>query len=277
MIRYFLKVWDNFKEYIILVVLVITSLVTLSLNQKPGIKKVRSIAFSTFASVTSLVTNLISVAQVKSENENLRQVNAELMLRVNQLREYAIQNEELKALLGLKDTTKFPLISAAIISKSLSKTQNIITINSGNSKGVKPGMPVINDRGLIGIVNSTSDNYAIVRTLHNIDLKLTVKDERSRVDAVMKWDGNNLIMVNVPKTYDIEPGDRIITSDISSIVPVPLPVGVVRGLSKVQTGIFNEVSVIPFVDFDRIENVFVLGIVESKEKDGLELNFYNRK
>lgn len=277
MIRYFLKVWDSFKEYIILVILVITSLVTLSLNQKPGIKKVRSIAFGAFASVTSIVTDLISVTQVRTENENLRKVNAELMLRVNQLREYAIQNEELKALLGLKDTTKYPLISAVVVSKSLSKTQNIITINSGNKKGVKPGMPVINDKGLVGIVYSTSEDYAIVRTLHNIDLKITVKDERSRVDAVMKWDGNNLIMINVPKTYDIESGDRIITSEISTIVPVPLPVGIVKGLSKVQTGIFNEVSVVPFVDFDRIEHVFVLGIVESREKDGLELNFYKRK
>lgn len=277
MIRYFLKVWDSFKEYIILIVLIITSLVTLSLNQKPEVKKIRSVAFGAFASVTSVVTDLISVAQVRSENESLRRVNAELMLRVNQLRQYAIQNEELKSLLGLKDTISYPLIPATIVSKSLSKSQNIITINCGNIKGVKPGMPVVNDKGLIGIVYSTSEHYAIVRTLHNTDLKLTVKDERSRVDAIMKWNGNNLVMVSVPKTYDIETGDRIITSEISSIVPVPLPIGLVKGLSKVQTGIFNEVSVIPFVDFDRIEHVFVIGIVESKEKDGLELNFYKRK
>ena len=48
-------------------------------------------------------------------------------------------------------------------------------------------------------------------------------------------------------------------------------------LSKVETGIFNEVKIKPFVDFNSIENVFVIGIVESKEKNNLELNFFNRK
>ena len=92
----------------------------------------------------------------------------------------------------------------------------------------------------------------------------------------MKWNGENLVIINVPKTYDVEPGDRIITSDISSIIPVPLPVGVVTGLSNIKTGIFNEVKVKPFVDFLRVENVFVLGIVESKQIKNLEMNFYKR-
>jgi len=93
---------------------------------------------------------------------------------------------------------------------------------------------------------------------------------------VMKWNGENLVMINVPKTHDVEPGDRIITSELSSIVPVPIPVGVVLKLTDVERGIFNEVKVKPFVDFMRIQHVFVLGIVESRQKNNLELNFYNR-
>ncbi len=277
MIRVILKLWESTKEYLILILLLVISLITLSQNQNSEVKKVRSVAFGAFASITSVVSDFINITKVKSENERLREINAELMLKVNKLRQYAIENSELKALLAFKDSSKYPLIPATIVSKSLSKSQNTITINSGNLNNVKPGMPVVNDQGFIGIVYSTSDNYSLVRTLHNIDLKLTVKDERSRFDAIMKWNGENLVMVNVPKTYDVEKGDRIITSEISSIVPVPLPIGLVTGLSKVETGIFNEVTVKPFVDFNRMENVFVLGIVESKEKNNLELNFYNRK
>ncbi|QQS38091.1 MAG: rod shape-determining protein MreC [Ignavibacteriales bacterium] len=275
MIRFILVVWRNFKEYIILVLLLITSLITLSLNQKPEIKKVRAIAFGTFASVTSVVSNLINPAKLQSENDRLLKVNAELMLQVNRLRNYGIQNAELKGLVGLKDTSDYPLIPATIVSKSLNKAQSTVTINAGSSAGVKPGMPVINDQGLVGIIYSTSEDFAIARTLKNIDLKITVKDERSRVDGVMKWNGEDLVIIDVPKTYDIETGDRIITSEISSIVPVPLPVGFVTGLSKVETGIFNEVKIKPFVDFVKVENVFVLGIVQSKQKNDLELNFFN--
>jgi cell shape-determining protein MreC len=59
-------------------------------------------------------------------------------------------------------------------------------------------------------------------------------------------------------------------------VPLPVPIGVVVGLSKVETGIFNEVKVKPFVDFVRVENVFVLGVIQSKQKNDLELNFYRQ-
>jgi len=276
MYRFFSRLWEEYKEYIILLLLLIISLITLSLNQKPGIKKVRAIAFGTFASATSVISDVINTAKVQSENERLRRVNAELMLQVNRLREYGILNQELKGLVGLKDTFNYPLIPATIVSKSYTKSQSTITINAGSNQGVKPGMPVINDQGLIGIVHSISNDFAIARTLKNIDLKLTVKDERSRVNGILKWNGEDLVIVDVPKTYDIETGDRIITSELSSIIPVPLPVGIVTGLSKIETGIFNEVKVKPFVDFVKVEHVFVLGVVQSKQKNDLELNFYKR-
>lgn len=275
MIRFLIVVWRNFKEYIVLVLLLIVSLITLSLNQKPGIKKVRAVAFGTFASVTSVVSDVINSAKLRSENEHLLRVNSELMLQVNRLRNYGILNSELKGLVGLVDTSSLPLIAATIVSKSFNKSQSTITINAGAGSGVKPGMPVINDQGLVGIIYSTSEDFSIARTLKNIDLKITVKDERSRVDGVMKWSGEDLVIIDVPKTYDIETGDRIITSEISSIVPIPIPVGVVTGLSKVETGIFNEIKVKPFVDFIRMENIFILAIVQSKQKNDLELNFFN--
>jgi rod shape-determining protein MreC len=276
MFRFFLKIWNEFKEYIILVLLLILSLITLSLNDKPAVKKVHALAFGAFASATSVISNVINTAKIESENERLRKVNAELMLQVNKLREYGIVNEELKNLLALKDTSSYPLIPATIVSKSLTKSQSTITINIGEKKGVQPGMPVINDLGLVGIVHSTSEYYSIARTLKNIDLKVTVKDERSRVNGIMKWNGENLVIIDVPKTYDIEAGDRIITSELSSIIPVPIAVGVVTGLDKVEGGIFNEVKVQPFVDFISVENVFVLAVVQSKQKNDLELNFYKQ-
>jgi rod shape-determining protein MreC len=276
MIRFLSRLWSSFKEYIVLIVLVIFSIVALSLNQKPEVKNVRTVAFGTFAVVTSVVSDLISIAKIKSENDRLREVNAELMLQVNRLREYGVQNEELKNLLKLKDSLNYPLIPASIVSKSFSKVQGTITLNAGAKNGIKPGMPVINDQGLIGVIYSASDDFSIARTLRNFDLKLTVKDQRSRIDGIMKWNGEHLVIINVPKTYDVEPGDRIITSDLSSIVDIPLPVGIVTGLSNIKTGIFNEVNIKPFVDFVRVEHVFVIGIVESKQKNNLELNFYNR-
>lgn len=274
MLRTVSKLWESFKEYIILIILILTGLVFLSLNHTTAVKNLKAVAFGSFAAVSSLISDAVNITKLKDENEKLRGQNAELMLQVNKLRHYGITNRELKAMAGYKDTVNYPLIPAQVVSKSLTASQSSLTLNVGIADSVKPGMPVVNGEGLIGIVHSVSENFSIIRTLKNRDLNLTVKNERSRADAILKWNGEDLVMVDVPKTYDIEPGDRIITSDLSSIVAVPIGVGVVTQLSKVETGIFNEVKIKPFVDFVKVEHVFVLGIVESKQKNNLELNFY---
>ena len=276
MIRFFVSVWQNFKEYVVLIFLLIVSIILLSQNNTQGVQRVRSVAFGTFAAITSVFTDVFNISNLKNENENLRRTNAEMMLQLSKLREYGIVNEDLKSLLALKDSSKFPLIPASVVSKSLTKSQGTITINAGRNQGVKVGMPVITDKGLLGVIYNTSDNYSIARTLNNIDLKITVKSERTRENAVMKWTGDWLVMINIPKTYDLKKGDRIVTSEISSIIPFPLPVGVVYEIDNVGKGIFNEVKVQPFVDFQKVENLFILGIVKSKEIDNIEFNFLNR-
>jgi rod shape-determining protein MreC len=277
MIRFFISIWENFKEYIVLVILLIASLILLSQNNSQSVQKVRSIAFGSFASITSVVTDIFNVSNLKNENENLRRTNAEMMLQLSRLREFGIVNDDLKGLLALKDSSKFPLIPATIVSKSLTKSQGTITVNAGKNQGVKVGMPVITDKGLLGLIYNTSDNYSIARTLNNVDLKVTVKSERTRENAMMKWNGSWLVLVNVPKTYDLKKGDRIVTSEISSIIPFPLPVGGVYEIDNVEKGIFNEIKIQPFVDFQKAENLFILGIVKSKEIDQIEFNFLNRQ
>jgi len=276
MLRFISSVWGNFKEYFVLILLLVISFISLSLNQNPAIKKVRAIAFGSFAASTAILSDIVNIAKVKSENERLREINAELTLQVNKLREYGVVNENLRKMIGLKDTLKYPLIPALTVSKSFTIAQGTITLNAGSDNGVKPGMPVINEKGLVGIIYATSKEYSIARTLKNFELKLVVKNERSRVDGVLKWNGEDLVIVNVPKTYDIEPGDRIVCSELSSIVSLPIPIGIVVGLQNVQTGIFNSVKIKPYADFSRTENVFVIGVIESKQKNDLELNFFKR-
>lgn len=276
MFRILSKIWESFKEYIILVVLLITSLFLLSQNEKPAVNHVRAIAFGTFATATSLISGLINYPKLKSENEELRERNAELMLQISKLREYAIVNDDLLGMLALKDTSKLELISARIISKSLNRSQNTFTLNVGNKDSIKIGMPVITDKGLVGIINSVSENFSVLRTLHNRDLKLTVTNERSRVDGILKWNGSELSIVDVPKTFDHKKGDRIFTSELSSIISIPIPVGIVADFKNVETGIFSEIVVLPFTDLTKVEYVFVIPIVQSKKLNNVELNFYNR-
>ncbi len=270
-------VWDNFKEYLVLVLLVVLSLTLLTQNNNPQVQRVRAVAFGSFATVSSVFYDIFNITQLKNENAILRESNAELMIQISMLREQGILNRELKGLIGLKDTSSLPFFPATIVSKSLSVTQNTITINAGQLDGIKPGMPVISFRGFVGIIQSCSESFSIARTLKNVDLKFTVKNEKNRLNGIMKWDGEKLMIVDVPRTYDFDVGDRIITSEISSIIPIPIPVGLVSKIEEDKTGLLNLIQVTPFEEVLSLENVFILMIVENQEKNNLELNFYNRQ
>jgi len=277
MFRFLSYVWNRFKEYLILALLVILSLTLLTQNNNQKIQKVRAVAFGSFAAVSSVFYDFFNITQLKNENKNLREINTELMIQLSMLREQGIINGELRGMLGYKDTSSLPLTPATVVSKSLSITQNTITLNEGTLKGIKPGMPVISYKGLVGIIQTCSDDFSIARTLKNVDLKLTVKNEKNRLNGIMKWDGEKLVIVDVPKTYDFDIGDRIVTSEISSIIPVPIPVGIVAKIEEEQTGILNLIYVTPFEEVLTVEHVFVLMLVANDEKNNLELNFYNKK
>ncbi|GIK61379.1 MAG: rod shape-determining protein MreC [Ignavibacteriota bacterium] len=277
MFKLILYVWNQFREYLVLILLVIISLSLLTQNNNPQVQKVRALAFGSFASVTAIFYDLFNITQLKKENLALRELNAELMLQMSILREQGILNSELKGMLAMKDTISLPLMPANIVSKSLSITQNTITINAGINRGIKPGMPVISYRGLVGIVQSCSENFSIIRTIKNVDLKLTVKNEKNRLNGIMKWDGEKLLIVDVPRTFDFDIGDRIVTSDISSIIPVPIPVGVVSKIEEDKSGLLNLIQINPFEEVLSVETVFVLMQVENVEKNNLELNFYNKQ
>lgn len=276
MSKFFNHFWQNFKEYLVLVFLVIISFYLITLDKSPNTQKLRAMIFGSFSIVNSLISDLFGTENLKKENENLRLTNAELMLQLSRLRKDALLIDNLKNSLALKDTFKYNLISSRVISRFFNYNQETITIDVGSKNGIDIGMPVINDKGLVGIVFSVSDNFAIVKTLRNNDLNLTVKSERTGENGVMKWKSNNLVIINVPKTYQIKKGDRIVVSELSSIVPVIVPVGVAQTTENVETGIFNEIVITPYVDFNKVEYVFVVPVVASKEIKNLELNLLKK-
>ena len=82
-------------------------------------------------------------------------------------------------------------------------------------------------------------------------------------------------MKNLPSTVDVRIGDRIVTSDFSTILPPAIPVGVVSNITTVYSGALINVTVEPFADVNYVEDIFVLRIVLSKQIDEFELNLYN--
>lgn len=268
--------WRNFKEYLLLIFLITISLYIIANQNSIQTQHLRAIIFGTYSIFIAPFSNLFSLENLKSENEKLRLNNAELMLQLNKLRKDALLIEDLKSFIALKDTFKYDLISSRIVSKYVSDLQETITITGGKKNGIDIGMPVITDRGLVGIVFSVSNNFAIVKTLRNSTISITVMSERTNEHGILKWKEKSLRIINVPKTFNIKRGDRIVVSDLSSIVPIVIPIGVSHSTEYSESGFFNEIIVVPFVDFNKLEYVFVVPVVASKEIRNLQLNLLSK-
>ncbi|MDZ7765493.1 MAG: rod shape-determining protein MreC [Melioribacteraceae bacterium] len=276
MVRFFRNLLENFREYITLITLLIISLFLISLNNKPGIENFRSYAFGTFAYVTSGIDSFLGLFKPEEEIIQLKKENARLMLELNKLRNHALENSDLRRLLALSDTSDYPLLTASIISKLPSTLDGNYIINRGDSDNVQNGMPVINDKGLIGIIINTAKNFSIVRTLQNAKLNIAVTNQRSGVDGILSWDGQRLVIKHIPTTFDMRLGDRIETSEFSSIFPPSIPVGVIEEKETEVSGLLSNIFVNPYADIPSIQYLFVLQVLESKQVDSLKMSLMQR-
>lgn len=275
--EFFHSLFQSFKSYLILIILIIISFFLMSLSESESTQKLRALALSTFSRVSGVFGYVNFITDLRSDNEELRRRNAELMLENNQLREFGLENSELREMLAFQDTSSYELIASEVISKSYLADQVNFTINKGTKDSVKPGMPVISHNGLLGIVYTSTENYSIVRTYKNVNLKIIVKLLNSGTPGILKWNGTELIMQGIPKTLQLKKGERIITSEISSLIRINLPVGEVVKILNPESGLFNDILIEPYVDLNSTLNVFVMRMVQSKKVDNYELNYLKTK
>ena len=272
MIKFLRRIIISYKEYIVLIILSIVSLSILSYNNDPHVKKLRTVALGAFSVFNEMLSSVTNVFYKGESIEQLKKENAELMLELNLLRKQGQENRDLRSMLGYKDTAKSPLVPSKVISKLVNKIAGNVVINLGLSDGLKVGMPVITQVGLVGIVSEVSDDYAVVKTLYNSSLNIAVTVENINVDGILSWDGHELIVKNVPAVYDIKIGDRVESSDFSSLFPPSIPIGTISQREETNSGLLHILFVKPYADIYSIHDVFVIKVVPSKQINKLEMN-----
>jgi rod shape-determining protein MreC len=259
-----------FKEYAVLSLLLVVSLILMALGDNTQIHHIRSVATVAFGVVQEELSFIPRYFGLRSENDMLRRMNIDLADEASRLREARLENDRLKKLLDLKESYHYPVIAGKVIGKNLTLLRNTITLNIGKLNGVAPHMPVVGDGGLVGVISSVNDHYSVVRILLNADFRASAKVLRSRIDGIIAWDGDDLMLSNVAKTLDVVAGDTVITSEYSSTYPPNIRVGVVHEVSEQQGSLFKKVYVSPGVNFVRLEEVFVLSYLPDPERTELD-------
>ncbi len=272
MLSRFKSFFNNFKEYIILTILLLISLSVISLNRSPAVTGIKRISIALFGAGFSLTENVSDWFRNDDELQNLREMNGSLMLQLALREGFKTENRELKNLLGFRDSSNIPLIPATVISRMVSGPGGTIIINAGLEEGIEKGMPVLNEKGLLGIVSETTRHYSAVSTLTNPGLRVAVKNQRSLVNGILEWNGTRPILKDIPVNYDLQPGDSLVTSEFSTIVPHEIPVGIVQNADTRISGLLSNYNVALLANPEKVKHLFVYKVIRSIEIDSLEMN-----
>lgn len=248
-----------FREYILLATLVLISLFLLAMNDTPQIGAIRSLTVAAVGMIQDTFGFIPDYFDLKEENTILRELNLTLSDEASRLREAKLENIRLRKLLEFKEQSPNRYVSAKVVGKSLQLLRNTITVDAGEDNGVRQSMPIVTDAGLVGKVIATSNRYAVGQILLNIDLRVSARVQRGRVDGIVMWEGgDHLSLKNIAKTLDVQEGDVVITSEHSSMFPPGIRIGVVSKTSQSPGSLFQFVEIQPAVDFSRLEETFIL-------------------
>jgi rod shape-determining protein MreC len=219
-----------------------------------------------FRGVRSLWRDYIYLVNLRRENLALRGRLAQLEGEKTQFFGSMLENERLRGLLQFKERTASEGMVAEIIGTDTSGEFNTLILNKGSAHGVKPGMQVVANEGLVGRIfqNSRYASRALLLIDHNSAIDVLV--QRTRVRAILEGHSRDLCTLKyLSRTADVEVGDTIVTSGFGGFFQKGLPVGRVVKIEKKKYGVYQDALVKPGVDFNNIEEVIIIsaGVPES--------------
>ncbi len=228
--------------------------------------------------VYSITDDISSYVGLKSTNQELMQYASELEERI-QLIEAQLQETQLRldSTMYLPDSVSLPYdyIPARITNKNISSVENYITLNKGSDQGVKRDMGVLgtSSHGVVGIVMSTSKNFAIVIPILNPKFKLSCKVKNTTYSGPLVWNHQDIryaTLEELPRHIEANPGDTIVTSGNSAIFPEGIPIGIVENTKKEKNDNFNSVRVKLFVNLGDLKHVLIVKNNNREEQINLE-------
>lgn len=208
-------------------------------------------------------------------NRELAQENARLRMLVENQPGFLADSDSIFFILPDSNAV-FQFIPAQIISNSVNRPFNYITLNKGSKHGVKPDMGIISAGGVVGVVGQVSASYAMGLSVLNQRWSLSAKLKKNNYYGSLIWEGKDFQMARlaeIPLHVDIAVGDTVVTSGYSSIFPEGILVGIINGFSMPDGENYYNIDVKLSVDFKSVSHVEIVENKTWQEMEELEKVF----
>jgi rod shape-determining protein MreC len=219
----------------------------------------QEIAFQSIRFTKNLWRHYFFLASVARENEALKR-NLRAAVEKNKDKiEVELSNSRLRNLLKLKQSINFEMAACEVIAKDPSSVFKTVIIDKGESDGLKVGLPVVAPEGIVGQIIQTAYHYAKVLLVIDGNSAVDAMVQRTRARGMIKGGAGSICRLDyVLWKDDVQIGDVVISSGLDGVFPKGLRLGSVSDIVRQHSGIFQEVSVTSFVNFEKLEEVMVL-------------------
>jgi rod shape-determining protein MreC len=234
-----------------------------------------SFALDLFAPVADLVTGTYqgastaarpvqTVSQLVDENQRLKLEVERLQRDGVRAPELERENADLRDLLGLRrGGATWQWIDGRVISYDASNLVRSMVVARGSRDGLADGMTIMTPRGLVGRIVKLAPAASRVLLVTDPSSSVNAMIQRSRARGVVYGQRgaggmSQLVMRYIPQGDEVKTGDRVITSGGGGIFPEGIAIGQVVTVQQRGTDMFQEATLEPFVDFGRLELVYVI-------------------
>jgi rod shape-determining protein MreC len=215
---------------------------------------------SRFVALQDFLTAPRDVASLRQRNIELESEVSELQAQVIQLQQQVGETDILAALVDFsRARSENSYQAAAVIGRDPSPFLHYVIINVGSNDGILRGMPVVTDQGLVGRVDAVIADAARVQLITDAASNVNVRLQNAETDAALVGSVTGDVTLDlIPQDVTIEVGDLVLTSGLGGGYPPDLIVGQVVNLRSRDFDLFQQATVQPVVDFNRLELVLVI-------------------
>lgn len=173
-----------------------------------------------------------ATALVHSEKEALQRQRIELAQLSTHAAQLAAENEQLRRLLQVADTVTQPAVAVEVFYEPPNAFNRRLVFNKGSAQGIRAGMPVIDEGGVVGQVVRVTPYTAEAALITDDKVSIPVQVLRNGLRLVA-FGGHAASKVEaryLTNEVDLQVGDILITSGIGGLFPAGLPVAEVESL-----------------------------------------------
>ena len=235
----------------------LTPVFNLSLNPLISMQSWLSVRY---LSARDFFTSPRDVTFLREQNVLLESQVTQLQTQLIVLEERLGEAEVCFALLDFGRTNpQFSYVAATVIGREISPFMQYIIIDRGTNHGLRYGMPVVTQQGLVGRIDAVIAGASRVKLITDSTSVVNIRLKSAGIEAQLVGSLTGDVTLDmIPLDMSVEPGDVVLTSGLGGNFPANVFVGQVLSTQRDANELFQTASVQPVVPFETISAVLVV-------------------